>query len=217
MKKFETQTYYEILDLPVQAMPFEIRQAYKTALAIYDEDSLVTYSFFSEGEREEVLRRIEEAFLVLINDEKRAAYDQQLIKDGKIAASALEKKDKKKTVPLFQIKNVEDKNVLFQRIQDKIIERNVKKVAEGILSKDFISGSDLRNLRESISIGIEEIYEVTRITASTLKAIEQDEYEKLPSAIYLKNFLKSYADMLQLDSKKIIDGYMKNLSRNTIS
>ena len=217
MKKFESQTYYEILDIPVQATPFEIRQAYKSALAIYNEDSLATYSFFSEHEREEVLKRIEEAFLILTDEDKRAVYDRQLIHDGKIASTAVEKKEKKKTVPLFQTKNVVEKNALFQRIQDRIRETDVKGIAEEILSKDLISGSDLRHLRESVGIGIEEIYEVTRITASTLKAIEQDEYDKLPTDIYLKNFLKSYAEMLQIDSEKIIAGYMKNLSENTTS
>ena len=217
MKKFESQTYYEILDIPVQATPFEIRQAYKSALAIYNEDSLATYSFFSAHEREEVLKRIEEAFLILTDEDKRAVYDRQLIHDGKIASTDVEKKEKKKAVPLFQTKNVVEKNALFQRIQDRIRETDVKGIAEEILSKDLISGSDLRNLRESVGIGIEEIYEVTRITASTLKAIEQDEYDKLPTDIYLKNFLKSYAEMLQIDSEKIIAGYMKNLSQNTPS
>ena len=217
MKKFEAQTYYEILDIPVQATPFEIRQAYKSALAIYNEDSLATYSFFSEHEREEVLKRIEEAFLILTDEDKRAVYDRQLIHDGKIASTDVEKKEEKKAVPLFQTKNVVEKNALFQRIQDRIRETDVKGMAEEILSKDLISGSDLRHLRESVGIAIEEIYEVTRITASTLKAIEQDEYDKLPTDIYLKNFLKSYAEMLQVDSEKIIAGYMKNLSENTTS
>ena len=217
MKKFEAQTYYEILDIPVQATPFEIRQAYKSALTIYNEDSLATYSFFSEHEREEVLKRIEEAFLILTDEGKRAVYDLQLIHDGKIASTDIEKKEKKKAVPLFQTKNVVEKNALFQRIQDRIREVDVKSIAEEILSRDLISGSDLRHLRESVGIAIEEIYEVTRITASTLKAIEQDEYDKLPTDIYLKNFLKSYAEMLQVDSEKIIAGYMKNLSENTTS
>lgn len=217
MKKFESQTYYEILDVPVQATPFEIRQAYKSALAIYHEDSLATYSFFSEHEREEVLKRIEEAFLILTDENKRAVYDRQLIHDGKIASTDVEKIEKKKTVPLFQTKNVVEKNALFQRIRDRIRETDVRGIADGILSKDLISGNDLRNLRESVGIAIEEIYEVTRITASILKAIEQDEYDKLPTDIYLRNFLKSYAEMLQIDSEKIIAGYMKNLSENTTS
>jgi len=45
MKRFEELNYYEILELPVNASDFEIRQAYKSALSIYEEDSLSSYTF----------------------------------------------------------------------------------------------------------------------------------------------------------------------------
>jgi DnaJ-class molecular chaperone len=44
MKKFEDLSYYEILEIPVEASSYEIREAYKEALSIYTEDSLTTYS-----------------------------------------------------------------------------------------------------------------------------------------------------------------------------
>lgn len=39
-------TRYEMLDLPAAATPFEIRKAYKRALEVYSEDSMVIYSLF---------------------------------------------------------------------------------------------------------------------------------------------------------------------------
>jgi cytoskeletal protein RodZ len=35
--------------------------------------------------------------------------------------------------------------------------------------------------------------------------------DNLPPLIYLKNFLKQYAEILQLDSEKVIEGYTKNI------
>ncbi len=76
----------------------------------------------------------------------------------------------------------------------------------------MISGTDLKNLRESVGIDLREVFEVTRVNIPTLKSIEENEFDKLPPIIYLKNFLKSYSDILQLDSTTIIDGYIKNMT-----
>ena len=54
MKKFEDLSYYEILEIPVGASSYEIREAYKEALSIYNEDSLTTYSLFTDDERDEI-------------------------------------------------------------------------------------------------------------------------------------------------------------------
>ena len=53
---------------------------------------------------------------------------------------------------------------------------------------------------------------VAKISISVLKAIENNQFEDLPSGFYLRNFLKSYSKILQIDSQKIIDGYLKNIS-----
>ena len=76
----------------------------------------------------------------------------------------------------------------------------------------MISGNDLKCLRKASGIKLEDVFEVARISVSILNYIENDELEKLPPQIYLKNFLKSYAEILHLDSEKIVDGYIINLS-----
>ena len=72
MKKYEELNYYETLEIPFGASPFEISQAYKDALSIYNEDSLITYSFFDDDERDRILKKIEKAFFILIDQKKRA-------------------------------------------------------------------------------------------------------------------------------------------------
>ena len=75
MKNFEELDYYEILDIPVDASPFEIRRAYKNALEVYGQSSLLTYSLFSKQERMNVLSRIKQAHDTLIDRTKRTEYD----------------------------------------------------------------------------------------------------------------------------------------------
>lgn len=211
MRKFEELNYYEIFEIPINASAFEIRQAYKEALSIYGSDSPVSYSFFTEEESKEILDRVEQAFSTLIDQEKRALYNKMLVREKKIDPSSLTKKREKVPTPLFSSKTPGGA-ALSKTIMKRIKDKDLKKTKEAILSKDMISGDDLKQLRKTVGIKIEDLFEVTRITVSILEAIEHDNFGTLPSTFYLKNFLKAYAKLFEVDPKKIIDGYLKNLN-----
>jgi DnaJ-class molecular chaperone len=212
MKKYEELNLYETLEIPIGASPFEISQAYKDALSIYNEDSLITYSFFHDDERDLILKKIEKAFLTLIDPKKRANYDKMLVRSGEADESILTKKERKKPISLFQTNHPKNKDLHLKKIRKKVATKNTKKLSKEFFTSDVISGNDLRSLRESVGIDLREIFEVTRINVPILKSIEENEFEKLPPIIYLKNFLKSYSDIFELDSTMIIDGYIKNMT-----
>ncbi len=217
MKRFEELNYYELLGIPNNASFSEIRQAYKEAFSIYHEDSLITYSFFTDVERDGILRKIEKAFLTLIDAKKRAGYDRMMVNAGVADASTLTKRDEKKIIPLFHRNKKNSENAYSKIIRKKIAEKDIKEISNEILSKELISGDDLKNLRKFIGVELEEIFEVVRISVPILKSIEENEFESLPPTIYLKNFLRSYADILQLDSGKVVDGYIKNMTNDEIT
>jgi len=212
MKKYEELNHYEALEIPPGASPFEVSQAYKDALSIYNEDSLITYSFFDDDERDLILKKIEKAFLTLIDPIKRTTYDRKLVRSGEADESILIKKERKKPISLFQTQYPRNKGIHLKKIRKKIAAKDMKKLSNEIFSSDVISGTDLKNLRESVGIDLQEVFEVTRVNIPTLKSIEENEFDKLPPIIYLKNFLKSYSDIFQLDSTTIIDGYIKNMT-----
>lgn len=212
MKKFEELNFYEVLEVPFNASDFEIRQAYKEALSIYSEESLVTYSFFTDEERAPILKKIEEAFLTLIDDRKRGQYDKFLVDTGKVESGHLNNKGEKRSIPLFPVNKSRNKDVFLKRIKKKLLEADPTDLSEQILSRELISGKDLRTLRKAIGIDLEEVFEVTRISMPILDAIERDLVEKLPPVVYLKNFLRSYAQVLQIDPEKVSEGYIKNMS-----
>ncbi|UCG20178.1 MAG: helix-turn-helix domain-containing protein [Deltaproteobacteria bacterium] len=212
IKKFKDLNYYELLKIPYNASSFEIRQAYKHILAIYEESSLATYSLFAENERKLILSKIENAFLTLIDDKKRKNYDNNLVSTGEVSDNILTEKDKKKAIPIFQTSRARANNNSLARIKKKIQENKVADLATNMLKHDHISGKDLRNLRESLGIELEEIFQATKISPTTLVAIEKDDVVNLPPKIYLISFLKSYAEALQLDPKQVVDGYIKNIA-----
>ncbi len=214
MKKFEDLSFYEILEIPVGASSYEIREAYKEALSIYNEDSLTTYSLFTDDERDKIRENVEEAFLTLIDEVKRADYDRMLVDSGKLDEQILHGKQRGKPAQLFPDNKVTYSNAVSNMVRKKIEERDVEDIASEILSQERICGSDLKRLREGIGIKQEEVFEITRITVSVLDAIENDQVESLPPLIYLKNFLKQYAEILQVDSEKIVEGYTRHMAHS---
>ncbi len=65
-------------------------------------------------------------------------------------------------------------------------------------------GSYLREVRESKGIGLEEAASVTRIGRNYLAAIEDGAFDKLPSAAYVKGFLRVYAGYLGLSGDEVV-------------
>lgn len=212
IKKFEDFNYYELLRISYNASSFEVRQAYKHMLAIYEESSLATYSLFTEGERKLILSKIEDAFMTLIDDKKRKAYDNNLVNAGEAPDNILTAREKKKAIPIYQRSKARPNNNSLARIKKKIREKETGDLVATMLKGDQISGRDLKNVRESMGIDLEEIFQVTKISPTALAAIETDDVAHLPPKIYLISFLKSYAEALQLDPKQVVDGYIKNLS-----
>lgn len=210
MKSFEELNYYEMLEVPVNASDFEIRQAYKDTLSIYSEDSSVTYSLFSDEERNKILKSIECAFTTLIDRKARIDYDRMLVESGRIDESDLLKTDNQKLVSLFGNRGSVGSRISSRKIEEKAKRKEVRDIASDILLKEYINGNDLRTLRKAMGFELKDVYEVTRLSVSVLQSLEEDDIAKLPSGSYIKNFLKIYADFLRIDPSRIVEGYLKN-------
>jgi curved DNA-binding protein CbpA len=76
MSKQGKQSYYEILDVSLNANPEIIRTSYIRAKNAYNRDSLAAYSLFDRDESKRILDEIEEAYSILSDSEKRRKYDE---------------------------------------------------------------------------------------------------------------------------------------------
>jgi DnaJ-class molecular chaperone len=212
MRVFERENYYQILKIPLTADLNTIKKAYREALDTYREDALATYSLFPEEQRAELLQTIETAFHTLIDTHQRTAYDQMLLDSGRINAADYPPQAQRMQPSSGKIPGSGDPRNLRDRVKKKYENDDIRRLADQVGGKDLVSGMDLKRLREALGIDISEIFESTRISKTTLTNIETNDFGNLPAEVFLKAFLKSYAEILQIDPQRVIQGYLKHLS-----
>jgi len=68
-------------------------------------------------------------------------------------------------------------------------------------------GEILRNEREKQNLTIKDIERDTSIRALYIESIEKADYDVLPGEVYLKGFIKTYANYLNLDGTEMLKKY----------
>jgi curved DNA-binding protein CbpA len=210
MKRLEDLSFYELLEVACDASPFEVHQAYKEMHQLYHDDSLASYSFFSREEREEILAKLDEAYSTLMDEKNRSHYDQLLIERGILEKEMQYQRDRKKLSLLCDAKHPGNNTAL--RIRDRlkpIVSSNP--LIQEILTQDILSGKDLKKIRDELGISLEEISEIVKVRMVYLHAIEDDQVEKTPSRIFLKGFLRAYAQCIGLDADIVANRYLKRI------
>jgi len=76
--KVEDMDHYEILNVSRTASFREIENSYLIGKAAYSKDSLAHYSLLKDKERQQMLDRIEAAFIILRDEEKKQVYDENI-------------------------------------------------------------------------------------------------------------------------------------------
>lgn len=194
MKRIEEQTYYEILEVSPNATEKEIQRAYEHARETFHADSLAVYSLFSEKEIEEIQAAIEEAYRVLTDESLRKSYDQSCL--GSEGGLDWQKPPERKETPSGKKPSHSSTGLAIQP------------------AEEVYRGKNLKQFRERMGIDLKTISSETKISIKMLEWIEGEVAEKLPTLVYLKGFLKGYAQSLGLDPQKVIDEYLRFISES---
>jgi len=206
MKPLSEQNHYEILEVTSEATPAEIDRAFRMAQSTYADDSLAGYSVFGEGEASAIRERIEIAYRVLSDAEARAAYDAEL---GGGASSGLP--DASDAPQLEPAGVLEEIAIPFE--PERV---NAIRELEALEEEDGeFDGARLRRSRLRTGIELEEISGVTKINPTYLRFIEEDRYADLPAPVYVRGFVRAYADCVGLDSTRVAASYMKKFEADT--
>jgi len=185
VKPISEQDHYEILEAGRGSAREEIERAYKLAMATYADDSLAGYSIFLEGDAEAVRERIESAYRVLADPEARRAYDASL---AAIEPAPPPPRRPASTLPLQlpmdELEEIEEEEGEFD-------------------------GARLRRTRLRRGLELEDIGNTTKINPSYLAFIEEERFDALPAAVYVRGFVMAFATCLGLDAGQVGAGYMQ--------
>jgi cytoskeleton protein RodZ len=79
------------------------------------------------------------------------------------------------------------------------------KVVIGVLVDEL--GSLLREARETKGLSLEQAQDKTRINARFLAALEEGQFQTLPTPVHVRGYLRNYARFLGLDPRPLLERY----------
>jgi len=233
------ENLYQILDVPNTANLVEIRQAYEGKLEETHLEAFAAYSLLPEEETEEKLLQFSHAYITLANPIARAKYDDELnqpsvpvkkkselpkVRAKKANESKRKIPEKNKSEKKAKVSKNEAQVVAGQTLkerQDYYLKLSAKNEHTEDSIQDFYNtlktggseitynGAVLQQIRKMKSISINELAQITCIRGAYLKAIEEEDFSKFTSEIYLKGYLLCYAESMNLPTEKVLDDYIR--------
>ncbi|MBL7664776.1 MAG: helix-turn-helix domain-containing protein [Bacteriovoracaceae bacterium] len=241
--ELDARNYYEILEVPFSCTQEEINQAYNRAKNSYSGDSAALYSLMTESECSEMLGLIDEAFSILGDPDKRLMYDKARgfdkarQSDDKLRKAALEEKLSGLSRSTDSMLNHEKNIVTASRNQMTKEEFDYENKREGKTTRaeaykkfslDFssdkgfeqeienateFSGEFLKKIREYKKVTIERMAEMTKVSKTHLRNIEDEATDKLPAIAYIRGFVFQYAKCLKLNPDMVANSYSNRLKK----
>jgi cytoskeletal protein RodZ len=77
-------------------------------------------------------------------------------------------------------------------------------------------GNKFRSARESKELSLDDVSNVTKISARMLQAIEEERFDQLPGGVFNRGFIRAYAKHLGLNSEDAVTDYLACLRQAQI-
>ena len=77
-------------------------------------------------------------------------------------------------------------------------------------------GSSLKHERELRGVPLEEISRITKIHIRYLQALEDNRFDELPSEVFIKGYIRSYANIIGSDADEMLNSYEESIGNKLI-
>lgn len=220
--EFKDKNYYEILEVSSTSSPEDVHQGYLRAKNAYSQDSLALYSLMSKEECENILQLIEEAYTIISDPHKRRQYDDarginQDLSDSfrqqsRLASVGFTKDETDHRIgqsgesakPQSMTKIVAQKKFQLEYKVNEEFEKEVEQTTE-------FTGEFLRRVREYKGVDINRMSEMTKVSKTYIKNIEDEDTTRLPAIVYVRGFVYQYAKCLKLNPDLVATSYTYRL------
>lgn len=203
--------YYQVLEVDKNATQDVIHRAYIDAKETYSNDNPALYSVFTRDEAIELVKIIDEAYRTLSNSESRRKYDLVLgggdVQEDYANESAFKDSPPppRKTQPL-------EKGFAKTQLSTYKVDRDFE---EQLNTTFDFTGTFLQQVREYKCITLEDLSDHTRISKTYLRALEAENFDSLPAAVFVRGFINQLAKIYGINEKMAADSYIERY-KNTV-
>jgi len=208
-------SYYDLLGVVPTSTSLQVREAYFRLKATYTDSNQAIYSLMTGSDLADKIKAIEEAFDVLRDVDSRSRYNENIGITERAGASRTDILIENISFPPTDetmrkanrpARDQKIKLVAGQIHRDSSLAVRIKSIFE---SAEAPSGSTLKAMREAAFVTFEDIEANTKVGQDKISLIENDDFMKMPPAVYIKGFLKSILSFYGItDSKAFIEGYI---------
>jgi curved DNA-binding protein CbpA len=206
MRGIDELDHYELLEISTSASEVEIDRAYRLSQQTYGDGSLALYSVFENGDAAAIRERLDEAFRVLSDSGGRAAYDASLAAEGGTSDANM------------QIDLLDDR-LRTDVAESQVAIESVDEVIDGYDAFEDdadgeFDGLRLRRARLFRGYEIDDITDVTKVSGTHLRNIEEENFGDLPADVYVRGFVTAYAKTIGLDPEAVVPTYMARVQES---
>lgn len=216
MKKIENLDFYDLLEVSPSATTQEIHKAYERLKKIYDPNSIALYSLFTPEETATIHRRIEEAYRILIFEDKRKQYDASLKGLSEVPEPAAPASTEtpaphpeQPALPDAETFRLTPPVETPRQPDPAPAPRTTGAINPPPEFNEEFTGPAIKSLREKIGQNLQAVAGMTKISIRYLELIEEENFQKLPARTYIRGFLMLYAKALGYDAEKLAGDYLK--------
>ncbi len=181
---------YEALEVDRGAGEHEIRKATKRVRDVFSGLTHATVEIRRPEALVRILERVEDAHLTLLDRRLKREYDTDLIREEGVSSLLARPWDERPPAP--------DPSRSFPS----------RGAPPEPVPEDGVTGAWLASVREKRSITLDEMSDISKVSVTYIRAIEEEAFAALPATVYVRGFLTAYSRTLGLDADAVVRSYL---------